>query len=110
MTGRPVPYFGDPPADGYEYVAVVQPADEWRVYRTVTSGGVYRGKRCRQVSGQPGRRACGRPAVAELLRPIGHKPGDSGTWWAYCEQHLYGRWVEDGSVMGWRQQPIGAHQ
>lgn len=23
------------------------------------------------------------------------------TWWAYCERHLYGRWIEDGKVVGW---------
>lgn len=22
--------------------------------------------------------------------------------WDYCADHMYGRWIEDGKVMGWR--------
>jgi hypothetical protein len=49
--------------------------------------------RCRWMTG---RRACQRPAVATLMR--GLKPRA----WDYCEDHLYGRWIEAGKVMSWR--------
>ena len=27
-------------------------------------------------------------------------------WWAYCERHSFGRWIEDGKVMHWILRPI----
>lgn len=86
--------YGEPspprPADeryvppGFELAAV--PDTEWRL---VT------GKVCRFRSAWRGP-ACGRPSAAEFLRGW-NRPA----WWAYCEQHLYGRWIEDGQVMQW---------
>jgi hypothetical protein len=51
------------------------------------------GRRCRFVAGQR-RTACGRPAVARLMRGRRRR-----TWWYYCGEHLYGRWVEAGRVV-----------
>ena len=50
------------------------------------------GNRCRLIG--PGHRSCGQPAVAWLRR--------GRYYWAYCGGHLYGRWIEDGRVVGWR--------
>jgi hypothetical protein len=58
------------------------------------------GKRCRFVVG-PGHRACGRPSVAEFNRGRYIRAGRGDSWWAYCDEHLYGRWIEDGRVMNW---------
>lgn len=51
------------------------------------------GKRCRWTAGSHGR-SCKAPAVAVFER-------GEGNWWAYCADHMYGRWVEDGQVMAW---------
>jgi hypothetical protein len=71
--------------------ASVRVDDEWRVLQSDTA------KRCRWGGNRP----CRRQAVAELNR--GHRPWTQprDNWWAYCGDHLYGRWVEDGSVMEW---------
>lgn len=79
--------------EGYAWVPRV--ADpEWRTAN---------GRTCRWMEGRP-LRVCGRPAVAELKRS--EKMG-AGNWWAYCEQHLYGRWIEAGQIMQWVLRPIG---
>lgn len=68
--------------EGYELAAV--PSEDWRV---VT------GKLCARTDG---RVACRRPSAAETKR------GSSRTqWWPYCLDHLYGRWIESGTVMHW---------
>ena len=41
--------------------------------------------------------ACGQPSVAAMNR--GRRGREA--WWAYCGDHLYGRWIEDGQVMCW---------
>ena len=38
---------------------------------------------------------CKRPAVAALKR---RGRGGQGTWWHYCEEHLYGRRIHEGRV------------
>ena len=38
-------------------------------------------------------------AVAECGRPWGQVPPTC--WWAYCARHLYGRWIEHDTIMGW---------
>lgn len=88
MSDRPIPWRGEPAPEGYHYEAV--PADDWRLVEV-------EGKKCR---GSAGRRlaSCGAPAVAELLR---YEYGTAGRWWAYCPDHMYGKWVEDGRVMSW---------
>lgn len=40
------------------------------------------------------RRSCRKVAIAELLR----RHGDGTRWWPYCEDHLYGRKIEDGRL------------
>ena len=73
--------------DGFEYAARV--ADKrWTTRRP----GLYVADRCRF---QVGRRGCGEPAKAWLHR------GMTGALWAYCADHLYGRWIENGQVMEW---------
>ena len=54
------------------------------------------GKRCRQ-------KACGRPAVAALNRGYQTYRGRLPRWWAYCEEHLYGRRLVDGVILIWRR-------
>lgn len=71
--------------DGYELVAV--PAKDWRLQP---------GKHCR-AGASPCRHACGRPSVAELKRGSKRYP----SWWAYCLDHLYANWIEDGQVWHW---------
>jgi hypothetical protein len=71
--------------DGYELVAVV--SDGWRLQP---------GKRCR-AGAAPGRHACGRFSIAELKRGSKRYP----SWWAYCIDHLYANWIDDGQVWHW---------
>jgi hypothetical protein len=67
-------------------------ADDWRL--------VAGAKRCRLMQA---RKACGAPAVAELDRS---RWADARPhWWAYCAEHMFGRWVEDGQVWEWRVVP-----
>jgi hypothetical protein len=66
-------------------------------------GGAWRlvaGKRCRRQSGA-GRAYCRKPAVAEVNRGYMRSGQMHENWWAYCADHLYGRWVEDGQVWCW---------
>ena len=54
-------------------------------------------KRCRRrLSGMPVT-GCANDAVAELNRAYGNRP----RWWAYCEEHMYGRVVREGVVWAW---------
>ena len=74
--------------EGHEVVAVAD--TDWLVVA---------GKRCRwgashATGGRTDRHACGKPSVAELLRGTSRPQ-----WWAYCGEHLYGRWIENGQVM-----------
>lgn len=61
------------------------PGLEWAV-------GAHSTGRCRWM--MPNRKACGADAAASLNR------GRLGrtSWWDYCPDHLYGRWIEDGQV------------
>jgi hypothetical protein len=87
MTERPEPGWEAP--EGFGRVAVVN--EGWRL---VT------GKRCRQFV--VGHRACGRPSVAEINRGAYLRGrGRVDRFWAYCADHLYGNWIEDGQVMHW---------
>jgi len=81
MADRPGHNWTDIP-EGHEVVAV--PDTEW----DIGTGG----RRCRRAFGR-GTKACGKPAVAVLRR------GARGQLWAYCADHLYGRWIENGFVM-----------
>ena len=52
------------------------------------------GRRC--VAGA--RRRCGQPAVLELNRRERRSSGTHDAWWAYCEEHAYGRVLLDDGV------------
>lgn len=50
---------------------------------------------------------CPNAGVAFLWRPVGRRALDDPRFpWAYCADHLYGRWVEDGVVVGWRARAV----
>jgi hypothetical protein len=70
--------------EGHEVVAIVDA--DWDVDTE--------GRSCRRAFGR-GTKACGKPAAAVLRR------GEQGQPWAYCPDHMYGRWVEEGFVMCW---------
>ncbi len=57
-------------------------------------------RRCRANAGHK-HRGCGAPAVAELNRSRTDRP----MWWAYCADHMYGRWIEEGAVKQWTTIP-----
>lgn len=80
--------WGDPP-EGFHF-EVVEQGPDW-ITPPIGAG------RCRYGAG-PGKPACGRPAAATLMRGFGHQARP----WDYCSDHLYGRWIEDGKVVGWR--------
>jgi hypothetical protein len=80
--------------EGHHWEAVPDTSLRWRV-SAGTAPAVSR--RCRY-----GRPSCKRPAVAEIDRGSYRNGSRVPSWWAYCERHLYGRWIEDGVVMGWR--------
>jgi hypothetical protein len=65
--------------DGFVWI----PDESWRLVTT--------SKNCRQ-------KRCYRDAVAELDRGIHTSRGVRPSWWAYCEDHMYGRRIHDGRV------------
>lgn len=71
----------------------VEPDPDWR--------GLHRqGLRCRYGVGAD---RCPNPAIAALMRPVGWWGGqETRRPWAYCQDHLYGRWIERGYVVAWR--------
>lgn len=88
-----------PPAPGKEIPGChweVRPAANWRLDP---------GRKCRTSVAHP----CGKPSAAALARTY-HRTGkpDSTVWWAYCEDHMYGRWIEDGRVVQWIRVEDGA--
>lgn len=94
---RPQP--SSPPPAGHHHVPVAEPLDQWRPAPQT--------KRCR-ANATKNVRACGRPAVLEFLRPGRYRYGKRpGVWWAYCEQHTFGRWLEGDRVMCWHVRPDG---
>jgi hypothetical protein len=92
-TTRPVPGWEAPPGTVHEPM----PATNWRL--------VVGEKRCRLLTGK--RTACGVPAVAETNRSQDHT---IERWWAYCADHMFGRWIEDGQVWQWRVVPIDSEE
>jgi hypothetical protein len=92
----PAPGWGDgPPPKGHVW--------EWHLADTDWTP-IAEGKGCRQTNGMPGGTACGKPAVASLVRPH----GSSTRRWFYCADHLYGRHIHDGAVWESRAVPGGA--
>lgn len=91
IAERPAPTWDVPP--GFHHKAIEH--DDWRLVS---------GKRCRRVAQR--REVCGKPAVAELNRGRYRSVVNSDLrrvdyWWAYCPEHLYGNWIENGKVMHW---------
>lgn len=87
-----------PPANelepGYEWVAEPESTTgilTWHVLPPEEAS-----RRCRH--GSPRNGYCTNAADAELDRG---KPSTGERWWAYCADHMYGRWIEDGVVMHW---------
>jgi hypothetical protein len=73
--------------DGCELVAA--PDEDWKIDRT---------RACRDGGSKP----CGRASAAVMIR--GRKVKQR---WGYCQDHMFGRWIEDGQVMHWilREKP-----
>lgn len=85
-VARPEPH---PAPEGFVAVAVPEGPD-WRVET---------GRQCRLATRN---RRCPNPCVVALNR--GRRQYGRGlldSWWAYCAEHMYGRWIEDGQVMQW---------
>lgn len=98
-ANRPDPSIPCPEVpEGYEVTA--EPDPDWRLDDT---------GRCRAGAGGargphrgPGRPACGRPSAAAMARfSYRARNPEHLMWWRYCEQHMYGRWIEDDRVMIW---------
>jgi hypothetical protein len=85
-TPAPAPPTTPPP--GYRYVPV--PAEGWRTPSAYT--------RCR-------RRGCQNPPIADMNRHRRTLQGTGDFWWAYCQDHSYGKWVADGRVWRWNLIP-----
>lgn len=75
---------------GHEVVAIIDP--DWDVDP---------GKRCRYA--RQGHHVCGKPSAASMLRGTERKQQ-----WAYCSEHMYGRWIEEGFVMHWILVKVGS--
>jgi hypothetical protein len=84
VTGRLPPPDREVP-EGHHLVPVPEAIGHWRVAA---------GKPCRYA--RHGRIQCGHPSIAEVRRGTARIQ-----WWAYCEPHAYGRWVEAGRVWVW---------
>lgn len=78
---------------GYEWVAVED--TDWTTDRPRLASGSLAADRCR--FGKPPHLV---PAAAWLYRPVWRRDTRQVPW-AYCADHLYGRWIEDGKVMEW---------
>lgn len=61
-----------------------------------------RARRCRAGAAR-GQKACGAAAVVAFNRQTWR---GADRWWAYCPEHMYGRWVEDGKVWTWMLRPL----
>lgn len=66
-------------------------------------------KRCRFMAD---RKSCGAPSVAEMNRQrYSHRDCRYvESWWPYCPDHLYGRWLEGGQVWCWIVVPAGGKE
>jgi hypothetical protein len=91
----------EPSSDHAGYRFAARPADGWRVPSRYPS--------CRRKLGS--HVMCKNPPVADVRRlryvVINGKDVRKFEWWAYCAEHSYGRWVEDGTVMEWFLTEVG---
>jgi hypothetical protein len=80
--------------EGCELVAL--PDEDWRIET---------GRHCRRAGARS--KTCGKPSVASLnrrrrVRATDYRPERLvDSWWAYCLDDLYGRWIQDGQVWHW---------
>lgn len=93
MTRPAVPYVAP---SGLEWVVVADALEGWHCW--TTDPAVVDPRRCRWGNIWHG--FCGRPAVAALDRARASL--GRAIWYGYCGDHLYGRWIENGAVVGWR--------
>jgi hypothetical protein len=87
-----------PAPEGYHFEARPDSgvAGDWRL-----PDDTQRDKRCRAGAGYH-HKACGAPVAALLVRrAVGFRIATRIVPWAYCEDHMYGRWIEDGEIMSW---------
>lgn len=102
MSKRPNPPFRDI-GDGYEWRAVVDA--DWTLVPDVVEG-----YQCLHVEH---RDRCPNAAVAALMRPImRYVPvmdlsGRTRRPYRYCAEHMYGRWIEGGTVLMWVVHKVG---
>jgi hypothetical protein len=93
VADRPAPPRTAP--EGFRYEAVAE-GEDWRLVAA------YVIRRCRAGAGYR-HTACGKPAVAETRRRVARTTAPVRfVWWAYCAEHLYGRWIEGDRIMCWR--------
>lgn len=93
---RPDPGWDNPDPSRYAFKARPESAN-WRVCN---------GRRqCSDASGTNHRR-CQNDAVLEYNRQSYHQGRKRDAWFAYCAEHTYGRWIEDGAVMWWALVPV----
>lgn len=90
---------GDKAPDGYHWIAVPERNAGLLAWRL--SDGEHR---CRAGASRH-IKACGRPAMAALNRRMTSSGRDN--WWHYCEEHMFGRWIEDGQIWTWVLREIG---
>lgn len=89
----------EPAGEGYEWAAVGESPDEWRV---ADVGATCRGQGPKpDDGGRP--RAHGVPATVRTTRGLTRRVA-----WNYCDDHAagYGRWVEGGVVMHWIRREV----
>lgn len=91
---RPAP--PHPAPAGYRWVVFEAP--DWRLLQQTT-------KRCRNWRAH---RRVSPLAVAELKRHRWTYGRNVPEWWAYCADHLYGRWVDAGRVLEYRLEELEA--
>lgn len=85
----------DPPyaiRAGHEWVAV--PDTGWRLALPEEAAE----RKCRRNPRHP----CPGTPVAALDRPRWWRGERVTSWWFYCAEHMFGRWIEDGVIMSWR--------
>ena len=77
----------------------------WRVLELLEQ----RQMQCRYIIG-PAYARCPNSGLAALNRGRwDHRRGiRHDSWWVYCAEHMYGRWIEEGQIVSWRLQRISA--
>lgn len=78
---------------GYRWEVVIDDGLEWTL-----SPRALEGLSCRRSTRNP----CPKPPVVVMYR----RQGVGRARYAYCGDHMYGRWIEDGRVVDWRLVPV----